>query len=125
MTNVTYTIDNSDRSNNNTFTVPGDEDGGAGDDSFAVDTDDVRAWDWYIHIDNQWDVNVDVTPRGSHHEDSTMAKAVEDGTTQTVNSGGNQHVFTGTSRHSYIDMQVNPAGTPSSGKLHIRLQRRK
>lgn len=125
MGNVQYTIANGDRSDNSAFTVPGDEDGGAGDDSVELDyhgTDD--AVDSYVHVENGWDVNVDVTVRGSHYLDSTMASAADDGSSVAVSSGGSTDFFDVTSGHAYLELNVNPAGTPTSGDLTVTFQSR-
>jgi hypothetical protein len=128
MPNQQYSIDNSDRGNANAFTVPGDEDGGVGDDSFAVEAQGnprQESHQWYIHLDNQFNENVDITVQGSHFADKTMSKAVEDGSAITVNSGGNQAVIDGTTNHSYLEVEVDPANTPGSGDLTVTFQSRK
>lgn len=126
MPNQQYTVDNSDRGNANAFTVPGDEDGGVGDDSYALDpqaSPNQVSVDSYVHVDNGWNVNVDVTLRGSHFADKTMTSAVDDGETVTINSG-NVDFFDITSSHSYIELNVDPNATPGSGQLVITFQSR-
>lgn len=124
MANAQYTINSGDRSDTSAFTVPGDEDGGAGDDSFQVDTDTVGpARRWYIHIDNGWDVSVDVTPQGSHYRDESMASAGEDGSAVTVASGDVDFID-GESGHAFLEVSVTPASAPSSGDLTITYQSR-
>ena len=125
MANAQYVVSNSDRSNANAFTVPGDEDGGAGDDSFRVEDKTLnKSHDSYVHIENGWDQNVDVTLRGSHHLDSSMSSAVDDGSAITINSGGNTDFFDITSSHTFIEVNIDPAGTPTSGDLTITFQSR-
>lgn len=119
-----YTIAHDDRSDNSAFTVPGDEDGGAGDDSFPTEINDTIYTRWYVHIENGWNENVDVTVRGSRFDDATMSAAADDGDAVTVNSGTNA-AFDGASGHSYLDVNVNPAADPSSGDLVITFQRRR
>jgi len=120
-----YTIAHDDRDNNNAFTVPGDEDGGSGDDSFPTEINDTIYTRWYIHIENEWDTNVDVTPRGSRHDDSAMDAAVDDGSAATVSSNGGTHAFDGETGHSYLEVNVNPDADPTTGDLTITFQRRR
>lgn len=125
MANAQYTISNSDRGDATAFTVPGDEDGGVGDASFRAEPENLdNAQDCYVHISNGWDQNVDITLRGSHHKDESMANAAEDGSAITVNSGDNTDFFTVTSRHTFLDVEVDPAGDPTSGDLVITFQAR-
>lgn len=124
MANQQYVIDNSDRADSNAFNVPGDEDGGEGDASFAVGEDDRgQSFDQYVHIDNGWDVNVDVTLRGSHFKDSAMDNAADDGTAITISNSSTDFIDS-TSSHTYLELNVDPAGTPTSGQLTITFQSR-
>lgn len=124
MADAQYTIDNSDRGNNNSFVVPGDEDGGAGDDSFATGRDDRgMSSRWYIHIDNGWDTSVDVTPKGSHIFDSSMSSSGEDGSAVTISSSDVDFID-GETGHSFLELKVNPSSAPTSGQLTITFQSR-
>lgn len=124
MGNAQYTVSASDRSDDTAFTVPGDEDGGAGDDSFPGGfDDDGKRPHYYVHVDNGFDVNADVTLRGSHDTDASMASAVDDGATETVNSDA-AAVFDSETAHSYVEVNVNPASNPSTGGLTVTFQSR-
>lgn len=124
MASEQYTIGNGDRTDNSAFDVPGDEDGGEGDTSFQVDSETTGpAKRWYIHIDNGWDVNVDVTPQGSHAFDESMSSSGEDGNSVTV-SNDDVDFIDGETGHSFLELNVNPASTPTSGELVITFQSR-
>ena len=124
MSNEQYVIGNADRTDASVFTVPGDEDGGAGDDSFRVeDLSQNKSHDSYVHIDNGFDVSVDVTLQGSHYLDGDMSQAAVDGSALTVASGDSDF-FDITSSHSYIEVSVDPATTPTSGDLTVTFQSR-
>ena len=124
MANVQYTIGSGDRTDNSAFTVPGDEDGGAGDDSFEVDQSDAGdRMVWLVHVENSWDTDVDVTVRGSHYNDSSMANATDDGNTQTISSSSSD-ACSGTTPHSFLEINVNPASNPGSGNLVVTFQSR-
>jgi len=125
MTNGQYIVSNTDRSDANAFTVPGDEDGGSGDSSYQVEPE--TQWQrqhLYVHINNGWDVNVDVTLQGSHTFDESMSNPADDGSAETINSGGNVGLFDTEVGHSYAQINVDPAGTPTSGELTITFQNR-
>lgn len=125
MANRQVTIGNADRTNNNAFKVPGDE---PNETPFQLDTHETHHYRWYVHVENGWDVNVDVTVEGSHSQDAagsnTLDAPVTDGDAVTISSGTND-AFTGESGHSQLQLNVNPAGTPSSGDLTVTFQRRK
>jgi hypothetical protein len=124
MANQQYVIANGDRSNADPFDVPGDEDGGAGDPSFRVEDETLnKSHDSYVHIDNGFNENVDVTVRGSHFKDEQMDSASDDGSAVTVNAG-TVDFFDITSSHTYIEVDVNPAANPTSGNLVITFQSR-
>lgn len=123
--NRKYTIAHDDRGDNNAFTVPGDEDGGEADDSFPTEINQTIYTRWYIHIENGWDTDVDVTPRGSRYDDGAMDAAADDGSSETVGSNGGTHAFHGESGHSYLDVNVDPVSNPTSGDLVITFQRRR
>lgn len=125
MGNSQYVIGNADRGDATAFTVPGDEDGGAGDNSFRLETEGLgKSQDGYVHIENGWDTNVDVTLRGSHFLDESMSSASDDGSAITVNSGGDTDFFDITSSHTFIEVNVDPAADPTSGDLTITFQSR-
>lgn len=125
MANAQYTISNTDRADATAFTVPGDEDGGEGDLSFQVEKPTLaQSHDSYVHIENGFDTDVDVTLRGSHFTDESMSAAVDDGTAITVSSGGGTDFFDIVSSHTYLEVSVDPATTPGSGSLTITFQSR-
>jgi len=127
MPNQQYSISNTDRGNNNAFTVPGDEDGGVGDDSFALEANanpKQNSIDSYVHVENGWDVDVDVTLQGSHFLDETMGSAAQDGSAITITKNDGTDFFDITSSHSFVEVDVDPAGTPTSGELTITFQSR-
>ena len=116
-----YVIDNAD-SDGTAFVVPSDQPGG--EPSFEVD--DIghsKAQEWYIHIDNGWDVSADFVVRGSHQQDEDMTTPANDGTTITINAG-NADFVNGTTGHSFIDLQVTPNADPASGELTVTFQTR-
>lgn len=124
MGNQQFTISNTARGDTSAFTVPGDEDGGEGEESVTIETSGGggrrRA---YVHVDNGWDVDVDVTLQGSHTYDSGMASAVDDGAAETVSSG-TTGAFDTEVGHSYIQVSVTPAVAPTSGDLTVTFQAR-
>lgn len=125
MSNKQYVVSNADRTDANPFTVPGDEDGGEGDLSFEVDESGVGdSMDAYVHIENGFDTNVDVTLQGSHFKDESMSSAATDGSAVTISSGGGTDFFSVSSDHSYIEVSVDPAAIPSSGDLTVTFQSR-
>lgn len=124
MSNAQYQIPNSARGDASAFSVPGDEDGGANDNSFQVENPaDGQARHWYIHVDNGWDQNVDITVQGSHYLDSAMSSAVDDGTTETINSDATG-AFDGETGHTFLQIDVDPASAPTSGDLTVTFQSR-
>lgn len=117
-------MSNTARTDANAFTIPGDEDGGAGDDSFRVDEGGAGSkMHIYVHVDNGWDQNADVTLRGSHYNDESMGSPVDDGTAETVNSD-TANAFDSDVAHSFIEVNVDPASTPTSGDLVVTFQAR-
>lgn len=125
MANEQYTIDNSDRTDGTVFTVPGDEDGGAGDQSFQLERNNLdERQHVYVHIENGFDVSADVTLRGSRYDDRAMTVPVEDGAAETVASG-EQGAFDSDVAHSFVEVSVDPASTPTSGQLVITFQGRR
>lgn len=116
-----YTVAAGDRADGSTFTVPGDV---SSDASYAVDDPDRKAGkQWYVHVANGWDVNADVTVQGSHYQDEALDSPADDGPAETVNAGANG-VFDGTTGHSYIQVNVDPASGPTSGDLVVTFQHR-
>lgn len=124
MANKRYTIGNDARTDASVFTVPGDEDGGEGDVSFQVDEENLGdKMHLYVHLDNGWDQNVDVTLQGSHTYDESLSSPVDDGAPETVNSG-ETGAFDSEVGHSYAQIEVDPASAPTSGNLVITFQAR-
>jgi len=116
-----FTVSNAD-SDGTTFAIPGDEPGTPA--SYEIDdADHSVAYQWYVHINNGFDVDVDVTIRGSHYQDGSMANSSADGATETVSSG-TVDFFDGTTGHSFIELGVDPAADPTSGDLVVTFQRR-
>jgi hypothetical protein len=125
MANRQYVISNTDRADANAFSVPGDEDGGENDDSFPLRNEAAsQSVDSYVHIENGWDTDIDVTLRGSHFQDESMSSAADDGSAITVTSSGGTDFFDITSSHSFIEVNVDPAADPTSGDLTITFQSR-
>jgi len=119
MTNRQFTVSNTDRPNANSFTVPGDEDGGENEPSVRIEPDGTGdSYDSYIHIENAWDVTVDVTLQGSHYLDEDMNSATQDGPAVTIPSG-EIDFFDIVSNHVFAEVLVEPAGTPTSGDLVV------
>jgi hypothetical protein len=105
------------------FTVPGEKPGTP--ESYEVDNaDNADTYKWYVHIDNGYDVDVDVTIQGSHYQDSSLTSAAADGATETISSGG-VDFFDGTTLHSFIELEVDPLSDPTSGDLTVTFQRRR
>ena len=107
----------------------GDNDGSAfnqpASGGYEIDSaDNTDKWNWYIHIDNGWDVNVDVEVQGTHYQDASFASPAVDGATETIDAG-TIDFFEGTTGHSYIRLEVDPAADPTSGTLTVTFQRRK
>lgn len=121
MANKQYTVDNADVATS-AFTVPGDQPGT--DSSFSVEDRDLNEGkQWYIHVSNGFDQNVDVTVQGSHWSDESMNNPVDDGATETISSGANG-AFDGETGHSYLQVNVTPAADPTSGQLVVTFQSR-
>lgn len=118
-----YVIGNAARTDASAFAVPGDEDGGEGDAAFLVQQDTSRHHRWYVHVENGWDQNVDVTVQGSHLLDTALDAPADDGTAETVNSDTNA-AFDGDSGHAYLQINVDPASAPTSGNLTVTFQGR-
>jgi len=111
-----YTVGNTE-SDGSTFTLPST--GG-----FEIDnTDASGVYHWYAHVENGFDVSVDVTVQGSHYQDPGMSAAVDD-TTETVASGATTAVD-GEAGHSYLRVEVTPAGDPLSGEVVVTIQKRR
>lgn len=125
MANETYTIPESARTTADPFVVPGDEDAGAGDDSFRVEPEELsQRQHLYVQIVNQSDVNIDVTLRGSSYDDETMLGAVDDGGTVTVSSMGGTTAFDSETGYTFSEVKINPASTPTSGNFIVVFQAR-
>lgn len=122
--NKQVTVNNSD-SDGSDFKIPGDQPGEA---PFDLELNDGAHYRWYVHIDNGWDQNIDVTVEGSHTMDAagsnTLDSPASDGSTITVSSGS-VDFFDGTTGHSILQLDVSPAADPTSGDLTVTFQRRK
>lgn len=107
-----YTVNNADSDGSN-FKLPGDQ---PGEEPFDLELNDAQHYRWYVHIDNGFDVSVDVTVEGSHVLDSaandTLDSPVSDGSTITV-SNGNVDFIDGTTGHSTLttDASFTSTGT--------------
>lgn len=122
MSNAQFTVSNTARSDASVFTVPGDEPGTA--DSFRVDESGSGSkMHVYVHVDNGWDVNADVTLQGTHYNDDAMDSPTDDGGSETVNSG-TADVFDSDVAHSFVQVSVDPASAPTSGDLVVTFQAR-
>jgi len=134
MPNTQATTAASDRSSSDSFVVPNNDNGygisygtnyGSSADGFVLeDRNTNKRKSWYIHIDNGWDTSVDATVFGSHLFDLDLSTEVTDGSVVTVGSG-NVDFVDGTTRHSALQLKIQPSSTPTSGDLVITLQSRK
>jgi len=120
-----YTVNNGDN-DGSTFTLPGDNPGEA---PFSLDdTTEANFYRWYVHIDNGWDQDVDVTVEGSHSLDSasgdTLDTPAADGSAVTVSSDTVDFID-GTTNHAQIQLNVAPAADPTSGDFTVTIERRK
>lgn len=119
-----YTVNHAD-SDGSTFKLPGDKPDEA---PFDLEENQAQHWRWYIHIDNGWDQNVDVTVEGSHSQDAagsnTLDSPAADGSAVTV-SNGSVDFIDGTTNHSQLQLDVAPAADPTSGDLVVTIERRK
>jgi len=119
-----YSVDNAD-SDGTAFKLPGDNPGEA---VFETDSNNGQYWRWYVHIENGWDVDVDVTVEGSHSLDAatnnTLDSPAVDGATETITSGAIDF-FDGTTNHSQLQLAVDPLADPSSGSLTVTIEKRK
>lgn len=123
MANQQYTVSNSDVGAT-AFSVPGDQDGGEGDASFKVEDRPLgEGKQWYVHVENGFDANVDATVQGSHYLDESMSASVADGATETISSGSSG-AFDGVTGHTYLEVNVEPAADPTSGDLTVTFQSR-
>lgn len=118
------TIANSDVTGT-AFKVPGDH---PGEEPFDTEQNESQRYDWYIHIDNGFDADIDVTVEGSHNLDSASGDTLDspstDGATETISSG-TIDFFDGETGHSLIQLSVDPLADPTSGDLVVTFQARK
>jgi len=118
------TITNSDVTDTS-FKVPGDQ---PGEEPYSLENNRAQQWDWYIHIENGFDADIDATVEGSHDgdglTDNTLDSPATDGATENIVSGSIDF-FDGTTQHSYIQVDVDPLSDPTSGDLVITFQARK
>lgn len=119
-----YTVNNAD-SDGTAFKLPGDQ---PGEEPFSLNSNGAQEWVWYVHIDNGFDVNIDVTAEGSHSLDNasgnTLDNPVTDGATITVQSSGSDF-FDGSTGHSKLQLGVDPAADPTTGELVVTMEKRK
>lgn len=119
-----YSVDNSDN-DGSTFKLPGDN---PGEEPFSLEGNFDQYYRWYIHVDNGWNQDVDVTAEGSHSLDSAgsdkLDSPVDDGGTITVSSTSADFID-GTTNHSQIQLNVAPAADPTSGVLTVTIEKRK
>jgi len=122
-----------DVSSTDSFKVPGDRTGYTPDDtknpeqlSYSIDehrTDISKQY--YVHVKNGWDANVDVSLNGSSFEDKEMNKAILEQTSKTVSSGGGVQGFEDDTGHSFLEVEItNISGVPTEGVLEIVIQSR-
>lgn len=79
---------------------------------------------YYVHVHNDLDVDVEIGLKGSSFDDEEMNKAVQEQTLQTVSSG-QVEVLESDTGHSYLEVEVdNFTAVPSSGTLEIVMQNR-
>lgn len=130
--NGAFYIDATARNNNDAFRVPSEEAGvtpegtpNPDQESYNLDRND-KSWakQYYVHVKNGWDVEVDYEIRGSSFEDSTMNKDVVDKAATSIPSEEHKSCSAKTG-HSYIEVVINPNQTPSSGTLEVVIQGRK
>lgn len=119
-----YTVGNAD-SDGTSFKLPGDN---PGEEPFSLNSNGAQEWVWYVHIDNGFDVNIDVTAEGSHSLDdatgNTLDSPAPDGTTITVTSGTVDFID-GSTGHSLLQLGVDPAADPTTGSLVVTIEKRK
>lgn len=120
-----YTVGNAD-SDGTQFKLPGEK---PGEEPFSLDdTTQANYYRWYVHVDNGWDVNIDVTVEGSHSLDpatnNTLDSASIDGITETINDTG-VDFFDGETNHAQLQLDIAPAADPSTGELTVTIERRK
>jgi len=118
------TIDNAD-TDGTAFKVPGEE---PGERPFNLNNNTAQEWNWYIHVDNGFDVDIDVTVEGSHSQDvttnNTLGSPATDGATETITSS-EVDFFNGTTLHSLLQLEIDPLADPTSGDLTITFELRR
>jgi len=107
------------------FTVPGDN---PDEEPFDLDENFDQYYRWYVHIDNGFNENVDVTVQGSHALDTasnnTLDTPADDGAAVTVSSETTDFID-GTTNHAKLQLNVDPAADPTSGTLTVTIEKRK
>lgn len=122
MSSQQYTVNNSEISDTSAFTVPGEKPGQ--NESFQSDQDKSQyRMGVYVHVHNGLDANVDVTLQGSHSYDSAINNPVNDGATETINSG-DSGAFDTTVGHAHMQVSVTPNTTPTNGSLTVTFEAR-
>lgn len=112
------------------FIVPSDKTGNSpngnsnpNQESYDISSDG-EGHDYYVHVVNDLDVNVDWNIKESHMFDRALDDAVDVfGTDETVNSGGDTDNHSGESNGSYFGVSINPASDPTSGTLKVIIQK--
>jgi len=120
-----------DITDSNVFVVPGDQVGetprgteNPSQESYHIDEhNSTVAKRYYVHVKNGWDVDIDVSLNGSSFDDSDMSKAVKEQVSNTIASD-DKFVFEDSTGHSYLEVQIDPGSTPTSGKLEVVIQSR-
>ena len=130
--NGAFYIKAEDIDSKDSFKVPGDKTGYSPDDTKNPDQKSYkidgkrrkRAKQYYVHVWNGWDENIQVQVRGSRFSDSEMSKSVVEQSEQLVESGSG-HGFESDTGHSYIEVKISGlTDAPSSGVLEITFQDR-
>lgn len=83
---------------------------------------DVRGEDSVtVKVVNGWDVNADITLKGTTFDDAGMGEDADDQTAITVNAGTNDFLST-TEGWDYVRVLVSPAADPTAGTLKVVFQ---
>lgn len=119
-----------DKTDDTDFTVPGDQVGETpkGTDnepqaSYHLDRHHSQvAKHYYIHIYNDWDIDMDVGVKGSSFEDEEMDKAMVEQAEQQIASG-DVRGFESDTGHSFIEVEfTNLPKMPTTGTLEVVIQ---
>lgn len=130
--NGAFWIPAEDVTTTDSFKVPGDKTGekpsgelNESQPSYNLDNKQKQyAKQYYIHIWNDWDVDVKVRIRGSRFNDEEMSKSVID-QERTEIKAGKGCGFESDTGHSYLEVEVlGLTEPPTEGKLEITVQQR-